>query len=404
MIQEYLSLVPVSKPPKDEVIQTPVISREGWFSGKFQEGMKLYKMTSFPFRNESVRLSNQIYYSLFNEGRSGSVAVGEDQTLLLQGQIDALHGVNYIGTDSISSLTQKLVYIQHQLKARGIDLAVAIVPSKVRYYEDKVPVWLRNYHRDTTNYEAYLDEFERTGVDYFDAVPWMLGRTDSSRYYPKNGLHFGNYAQLIVMDSLAGYLQTQTGKDFPRIKIGSLNESTNVSVPDEDLERYITIFSSIDDEPMAYPEFQIIGSENNTTKVLTVGDSYFMGLSNLDLTRKVFGGGQFWYYNHQIRTKPDVIDKYTSNVDLLEEVEKHDVVLLFLSEANLFRFGFGFVDQLEDAFRNWRHYRINYFIQQINSNEKWLADLENKAIERGISLNEMVRLDAEFLFNQESDF
>ena len=129
-----------------------------------------------------------------------------------------------------------------------------------------------------------------------------------------------------------------------------------------------------------------------------------MGMSNLDLNRKVFGDGQFWYYNHQIRTKPNVIDRYTNNVDLVKEVEKHDVVLLFLAEANLYRFCFGFVDQLEDAYKNRRKYRINYFINQINSNKEWLTEVENKAIEKGISLEEMVRLDAEFLFNQESDF
>jgi len=405
IIQYNLVLVPEQPlEPGSEAIK---LTAESWFSGKYQKSKEENVKNTIPFRDELVRLSNQVYYSLFNEGRGNSVVVGKEQSLLLQGQIDALYGLDYVGLDSIRIQTEKLLYIRDQLQKKGIQLAIAIVPSKAKFHSDLIPDWKRVYHPDTTNYDMYLDEWRRQDINYFDATPWLLNKekSDSSRYFPQNGLHYGQYAQLLIMDSLAGYLQTKTGMNFPRIEIGALNEAAEVMVEeDEDQEKYMTIFSSIKDEPMAYPAFEISTPDGDKPSVLTVGDSYFMGMSNLDLNRKVFGDGQFWYYNHQIRTKPNVIDRYTNNVDLVKEVEKHDVVLLFLAEANLYRFCFGFVDQLEDAYKNRRKYRINYFINQINSNKEWLTEVENKAIEKGISLEEMVRLDAEFLFNQESDF
>ena len=85
-------------------------------------------------------------------------------------------------------------------------------------------------------------------------------------------------------------------------------------------------------------------------KVLTVGDSYYWGMFNWGLTEFGFNKAQFWFYNNEIY--PDIYDgdAKVSNVDIVAEVEKNDFILLLVTDANLHKFCFGFIDQLYDGY------------------------------------------------------
>ena len=108
----------------------------------------------------------------------------------------------------------------------------------------------------------------------------------------------------------------------------------------------MNLFVRMPDFEMTYPYFHRTGEERNTTKVLTIADSYFWGLYWMGLPEDYFAGGEFWYYfqeryPQQFRTPSPV-----SEISLLEKIEQHKVVLLICTDANLPRFGFGFIDEM----------------------------------------------------------
>ena len=71
---------------------------------------------------------------------------------------------------------------------------------------------------------------------------------------------------------------------------------------------------------------------------------------NWGCSRDVFNNGQFWYYNQQIYPESFKNPTNVEDIDLLQEVEKNDVILLLSTDANLYKFAFGFIDQLHEIY------------------------------------------------------
>ncbi len=383
-------------------VEAPDFNLSNWFSGDFQRDKEQHLKHTVPFRMELVRLNNQLYYSLFNQGRSNSVVVGKQDELLLEKQIVSLQGQDYIGVDSISAQIEKLKYVEEKLAQRGIKLVVAIVPSKATYHSDLIPDWIKIAQKGRTNYSEYVEQLKVNDMAYFDAVPWLLEHKHQTtdRLFPKNGLHYTKYGQFILMDSLTRFLAHETSMPFPRMKLSSMQDASHLSDEEEDLENYLRLFTKIPDEPLRTPIFDV-SSDGQTPKVLTIGDSYFMGMCNSNYCTTVFNGGQFWYYNREVRTQPGKIDGYVNQINVLEEVEKNDVVLIYISDANCYRFSFGFVDELYELYTNRREHRIKFYTKQIESDPEWLELVREKSISKGITLTEAIRIDAEYLYEME---
>jgi hypothetical protein len=94
---------------------------------------------------------------------------------------------------------------------------------------------------------------------------------------------------------------------------------------------------------MAYPQFKVqpLKAGQKPPRVLVIGDSFYYGMYNWGMMQRIFRGGEFWYYNRE-RLVPEKETTYTSDIqNYVLEVNKFDVVVLLLTEANLPRFGFG---------------------------------------------------------------
>ena len=162
---------------------------------------------------------------------------------------------------------------------------------------------------------------------------------------------------------------------------------------------------------MAYPIFQIIKNNNPLeVKVLTVSDSYYWGMFNWGLSKDVFGNGQFWYYNQQIY--PDSYDNplNVSDVDIISEVEKNNVIIMISTDANLYKFPFGFIDQLYNAYFdkekkliNETEKRLLFFIKTIKETPDWLKHVEEQAKTSKISIEKAIRQNAEYMVWKEKN-
>lgn len=380
----------------------PALTSENWFSGKFQKEKSTYIKHSVPLRMELVRLSNQLYFSLFNQGRSNSVVVGKDGTLLLEKQIASLQGQDFIGAKSIAREIDKYEYVRDCLDKRGVKLLIAVVPSKSYYYQELIPNWLKIAHPKKSNYAEYVEQWKKRKIAYFDAVPWLLKQKHKAKHrmYPSNGLHYTKYGQFLIMDSLTRFLEGTTSMNFPRLKLHSVSTPSKVQKEDKELAEYLTIFSDLPDSPLSSPHYSM-HSKGETAKVLTVGDSYFMGMCNSDFCHTLFNEGQFWYYNREIRTRPNKIDGYVSQIDPRLEVEKHNVVLLFVSDANCDRLSFGFIHQMYNVYQTLHAQRVQFYTEQIVADEAWTEVIRAKAKAKGISLEEAIQIDAEYLYELE---
>ena len=356
-IQYYIPIVGVKK-LKGWFIQqpNPELTWEKWFNGSFQIEKEKHLKQNFGFRPDFVRVNNQIDYSLFNELHTNSVIVGKEEYLYEHNYIKAYYGTDFVGDSIITDKIDKLNVIQTKLEKKGKKVCVVLAPGKASFFPEYIPEEHIKIPSQQTNYKAYLDALNKTDIPLIDFQDWFIKNKNKSDYplYAKGGIHWSRYGEIIAADSIVSYVGQLTQKNVPNLVIDKINVSAKNKFTDYDIGEALNLLfhQSTSTYPMAYPEYHI--EKDSTTqqvKTLFVSDSYYWGMFNSGFSNSLFGNGQFWYYNQQIYP-----DSYTSplnveDVDIIKSVEQNDVVVLMSTDANLFKFAYGFIDQLYNAYQ-----------------------------------------------------
>lgn len=351
LLQSKFKIFPVT-PLKGavEVIPDPYISKERWFSGEYQKEQEAYVKDSFGLREPLIRLYNQWNYTLYKKPSAGGVIIGRDGYLYEENYINASLGLDFIGEDSIRNQVRKLKQIAEALKKKDIDVVVLLAPGKGSFYPEFFPEEYDTVSQGETNAELFKKHLKSEGINLLDAHTWFgemkLTVHREHKLYSKTGVHWSKYGEYLVADSLIRYLSEFRTTGFPRLVLDSLEKTGELRSTDDDIWQGMNVFFRFPDFEMTYPHFHRIGAEKNTTKVLTIADSYFWGMYWMGIRKDFFAGGEFWYYfkeryPQQFRTPSPV-----SGINLSQEIEKHNVVVLICTDANLPRFGFGFIDEV----------------------------------------------------------
>jgi hypothetical protein len=393
--------------------KNPEISFGGWFGGTYQNKKENYLNESFGFRNWFVRLYNQIAYSMFNDTQTTGVVVGKNQFLYQQGYIDAYYGDDFIGKHKIVKAVSRLEDISRLLKQKNIDLVVVFAPGKASFYPENIPESLRRNYRKTTNYQIYKTELEKHGLHFLDFEKWFLEMKDTSSYplFPKTGIHWSSYGELLAADSLVKYIEVLRNINAPKISVNKITVSETMKDRDDDIEQSMNLMFDIPDIKMGYPSFDILTDAlSYKPKVLVVADSFYWGMFNWGIANRIFDRSQFWFYNKSIYSNEFKTAKNVSEVNLLDEVEKNEVIDLMATDANLPDFPFGFIDDLSDAFRfhdgsyrSSRERSVQGYIEAIKNTPEWLEMVKQQAIDQNIDLKTAIRNNAEFMVNKETE-
>lgn len=353
LIQQKVQFIKL-KPLKGSYskVEKPTWSLKNWLEGEYQIQQEKYLNENIGFRNLFVRGYNQISFSWFNIARANGVVVGKDNYLYEEGYIKAYLGEDFIGDEKILSTVQKLKEVQDSLKNKHIDLVVVLAPGKGTFYPEFMPDEYQTKKKLTSNYETYVKLFGRNDVNFIDFNRWFLNLKDSTEFplYPKCGIHWSKYGEILAADSLIKYIQKVRNVKMPQIQVSDIQSSRFMRDRDDDIEQGMNLLFNVPDLKMGYPNFTFTIDDTVQPKVLTVGDSYYWGMFNWGLSRDVFNHGQFWYYNQQIYPDSYQNPLNVSEIDIKKEVEKNDVIVLMSTDANLHKFPFGFADQLHHEY------------------------------------------------------
>jgi hypothetical protein len=356
LIQKELDLLPkeVLKGSYELAVQ-PEFNSNDWLSGEFQSQTQQYLNDNFGFRPLFVRAYNQMYYSFYSVSKANDIIVGKDNYLLGENYIKAHLGINYIGEKVIQDKVYKLKKIQDTLASRGIDLIVMLAPGKASFYPEYIPDKFYELAIDSTNYRTYKKEMVTNHINLLDFNKWFIAMKDTIEYplFPRNGIHWSKYGQVIALDSLLSFLNVIRAPEyFPRLEIKSIEKSFKMRAQDQDIEDGMNLLFDIPDNEMAYATVNVTKNKinSNEPKVLTIGDSYYWGILKLAHINGIFKKSTFWYYNEQVYPHPDSIDVRVNDIDVQLEIEKNDVILLMATDANLYKFAFGCIDNVYDIY------------------------------------------------------
>ena len=394
--------------------EKPDSIQENWFSGEYQLQYEKYFNENFGFRGLLVRLNNQIAYSFFNIAKANGVIIGKENYLYEENYIKAYYGTDYIGQEKIQEQVNKLRKIQEALKSLNKDIVVIFAPGKATYLPEYIP---ENYNlKKVTNYKAYLKEFNKNNINYLDFNNWFVRMKSTTKYplYGKCGIYWSKYGEFLAGDSIVNYIGKLRNVNVPKLILDSVVVKNINENGDYDVGEGMNLLFKIVTYPMGYPVFHVkIDSNSVQPKVLFVADSYYWGMFNAGFSKDIFNNGQFWFYNQQIY--PDSYEKpvNVSDVNIREEVEKNDVIVLLSTDANLYKFPFGFIDQLYDAYFNnnsntivfkaAKEKKIQDYMVVIKNTPEWIKIVKEQAKKENIELEQAIRNNAEYMVWKEGE-
>lgn len=328
-----------------ETVEAPKFTSEAWFSGSFQSCADEYLNQNFGFRPSFIRLYNQLYYTLFIYARANGVLSGKSGYLYEKVYIEAHLGRDFIGHEQIQLRVDSLAMIHDTLAAMGKDMVIILAPGKASFYPEYIPDKFEPEHKTVTNYEAFLKAFKEKNIPLLDFKSWFLQMKPKAQYplFPKNGIHWSKYGEALVADSLLTFIGELRQTKMPQLIIDSLSLSTRMRDTDDDIEKGMNLIFDLSDLEMAYPHYRFVSDSTiKQPKVLVIADSYYWGLFGMGLSREAFDDGDFWYYNEAIHPTAPGKPEFTTEIDYISELNKYDVILLLSTDANLFKFPFGF--------------------------------------------------------------
>ncbi len=324
------------------------ISVDGVLEGKYQSTTESYIDKHIGYRPELVRLHNQIDYSLFGELHAAGVIVGKDKYIYEHNYIKAHYGQDFIGDEQVEKKVLQIKRIQDSLAASNTHLFVLIAPGKGSFYPEFIP---DRYGKAgaRTNYEAYLEYLEKYDVAYLDFNRWFREMKDTSRYtlYPQCGIHWSTYGAALAFDSIISYMENVSGKKMVNFHWDDVLVTDSPKDPDYDVGGSLNLMFHIDHKPLAYAKLKF-GDEATAWKpnFITVADSFYWQFFSKLGSGRIFQNDGFLYYNRQYYNSKASKVKNIGEFNLKEEIEKQDFVMLLTTDANLYKFPYGFADSL----------------------------------------------------------
>lgn len=383
----------------------PKFSWRSWWHGSFQKNQELYAKDHVGGRASLVRLHNQLDYSLFGKINANGIDVGKEGYLFERGYIYEYLGKNFVGKAKIDENTRRVKLLQDSLAKLDKTLLVVLAAGKGSYFPEYFPEKFQNYPKTISNYEYYKQTLTKSNVNLIDFNQWFLEMKDTTSYplFPKTGIHWSDYAEYLVADSLINYIEEVRNIDLPEIICEDVEWHNPPIKRDRDIEEGMNLIQTFDNFEMPYPKIRFETDGKTPLNAMIVADSYYWGLQNMGFTNQVFDEGHFWYYNNSIHPNVGAANKVV-DVDLLEQVAKKDIIILLATEATLPAFAWGFVHNLymewfepQQVVRQKKLTRVEQKINEIKSDASWMEHIREKAAQNGISVDSMLYKDAVYL-------
>ena len=386
--------------------EKPKFSFSDWLNSSYQTSADDYNNDHWAYKEKMVRLNNQFYYKMFNQIRVNGFVIGKDDYVFSESYIFSAFGDDLIKEDKIKDMLKKAKVLQDTLSKKGIDLLLVYAPGKgsscKEFVEDKYKHETKN-----TNHNLFVSNSKIIGLNYLDLFTYFNNLKPIFPYplFPKFGHHWSYYGECIAVDTIIKHIEKLHHCDMPSIKWATIDVVDSARSRDADVLKSMNLFSNpAQNMKLAYPQIQFENdSLKNTTRVLTISDSYWYGPVYMGVGQNCFANGQFWYYANRVIPSPKQGEKVEVwELDLKSEIESNQVIMILYSDGNLPIFGNNFINDAYELYtspqafyvRNERNKQIQMFAKQIREVPTLLKKSTLKSTNLQISLDSAIKLDA----------
>jgi hypothetical protein len=357
-IIQYITSFPKVRSLKGSIktIKQPSLNIKDWCDGNYQEDYQEYINKNIGFRPWFVRIHNQIMFTFFDEANAKGVIRGKNNYLYELNYINAYYGDDYLGRDSINSKVIQVKHLQNILEKLGKTFIVCISPGKGTFYPEYIPDMYKKPITDSTNHKQFIHFFEKYKINHIDMNTWFINMKDTSQFilYPKYGIHWSHYGMLLAADSLIRYTESKRNIDMPNIEIVDYKVSKKLKYTDYDIANGMNLMFQMSSPEMCYPNYNwSCDSLCEQPSAIVVSDSFYWSMFNIGINKNSFSLGGFWYYNKSVY--PDSFDKplNTNEIDIKQRILESDIIILMSTDANLYKFSWGFVDEAISSLKDY---------------------------------------------------
>lgn len=395
-----------TKPPDGYFTATPkpMFSCSSWLKSTYQDQYRRYMEDSVGFKPDFVRLYNQIDFSLFSIAHASKIVAGKEGYLFSESYIRSWMGSDFAGMGYIGEKVSRARFLQDYLwDKHRILLLIAFAPGKGYFYPEFIPERFKKSGAGNTNYDAYAEACRAQGVNHIDFNRWLIQMKDTARFmlYPKTGIHWSSYGAYLCADSLRRYLAGRLNITLPRMVLDSIVMDRKARDDDNDIARTMNLICDISHPAMAYPQFHFSGdSLQPKPRGLIVGDSFYWYWYYHGIIANTFSNTSFWYYNQDVYPEHFKTPTNTGNLDYPGTILSQNVIILLQTNGGYGDLGSGWIDRAWDYFYPGPS-REKEIEAAMYANPEVLKTMEEKAKERGVTTDAMIRMDAIYTVNQE---
>jgi hypothetical protein len=386
--------------------ENPKLTTESWFSREYQDLKDDYNNDHWAFKELYVRLNNQFYYDAFNQIRVNSFVAGKEGYLYSEVFINSAYGDDYVGKEKIKTKLEKAKVVQDSLKKKGVDLLLVFAPGKGEYCIEQIEDKYK--HPIThTNYQDYVAISKQFGLNVLDLKAYFQKLKPTTPYplFPKFGHHWSYYGECLAVDTIIGHIEKLHHCDLPDVSWKKVDVVDTARSRDADVLKSMNLYKNPEQNmKLAYPEILFEqDSLKNTTKVLTISDSYWYGPVYMGVPQNCFAGGQFWYYNNKVIPSPTPGEKVEVwQLNLKESIESNQVIMILYSDGTLPAFANNFIEDAYEMYTNPIAYNnrveknrtIKQFEKQIREKPILLKKATKNSKDLQIPLDSAIKLDA----------
>lgn len=389
---------------KTEIPGLDSLNGKNWFDGTFQQALTDGIEAHIGFHNTLLRLYHQVEYSLFGLAHADGVIAGKGGELFEEDYIKAYLGEYYVGEEVWLNKVQQLKAVQDTLRRLGKTFAVILEPGKGSLYPERFPDHYASKPKSTSNYDVFSKLLKQHQVNCLDLnalfVRWKNEK--SYRLFPRGGTHWSYYGAALAADTMVSYLNDLSGGGLPDLQIDTVVVKNEIRHPDDDIWLAMNLFTPAPLDQLAYPELSFEDDEKLNKKALFVGDSFYFNWQSEGVMHDAFVDCNFWYYNKHVWNNLGVEDGLVSERNIEREISENDIVVVMITERFHQNFAWNFDEQLYNLFFPGSHDPIEFFANQVRINNEHFMRMVADAGKTKQSLPERIRSEAEFLLFEDS--
>ena len=414
LIQGLTRMIPMK--PLDgftDELKKDTLSFETYYNGSYQNYLTQYAKLNTGFREFFIRNYNQVAYSFFGKITNNNIIKGRDNELFLNMYLDEYTGkklrnkygnVEAAQADAQKNVEETLRLID-TLRQHDTKFLFVFCPNKCDVYPEKLPLSYRISKQDFSLEEYYIELFKERGIPHIDFLNLFKTIKDTVSYplYTRSGTHWAQWTMPFVADSILRKLESLTGYELPHVNILYENLTTDYTSQDAELMGNMNMLFPFPAPALPRPVFTLTDTTGkDRPNLLVVADSYFYTLRQTCFV-DAFKHWDYWVYNREVQASRDCYDGFLLQYvfDAEEILEDADIVMVVSTAPMLYDYMFGFPKFAQDLFAHGPatdEEAIQNIIERIYSIPEWYQALEQQATEKGITIEENLRNNAEYMF------